>query len=326
MSQNVNIFVENISQGCENFPKGSYDYLWCKKAETDIKKGRMLENVKKSWKEFLTNYASEFSSGLRAVKYSKDLPFFVGRRQDAIEAMNAFKKQCESLANYMFNQMVEFSKSYVVLDNKDQYHPINRLNTHYTAVAFLMTTFLGTEQKKLETKDALDYFLNSKNKNGLSPFELILDKIFADKILGDFRFRFENTLESTWIGGSKIESNFIEYLTNSQNNIEVKVYAGEYSFVDMMGMDMIIVSPSGKWIPVQVKKNVNDCSTPFRYQKNMCENWCVSSVGNSWDIKVYQGDRKVIDNSQCKSKPLNEGFFLDNGIDSDNESFEQSKC
>lgn len=318
-------FVDNIESGCNNFPENSYDKLWCQKLEVDLKKDMSI--VKKKWKEFTEQFASQFTTGLRAVKYNKDLNFFLGRRKDAIDAMNNFKEVCNSLYEYMFNRMINFSNSFVVLDENENYHPINRLNTHYTAVAFLMTSFIEPElRKQLNSKLAIDYFFNTKGKHGTTPFESLMDKVFKGDGLGDLLFRLENTLEKTWTGGSTIESEFSKYLGSQMNDIKFKLYAGEYSFVDMMGMDLIIISPSGKYIPVQIKETPQYCTGAYFYQKNMCENWCVSSRGKSWDIKVYDGESRIIDKLQCKTKPLNKEFFLENYSGDSENSFKETEC
>lgn len=322
-------FVGNIESGCNNFPENSYDKSWCKKIEEVLKEDMKKKDstVKIRWKEFTENFASQFTSGLRAVKYNKELNFFLGRREDAIEAMNKFQIQCNSLYHYMFNRMVNFANSFVVLDENENYHAINRLNTHYSAVSLLMTTFINEElRRNLNSELTLKYFFDTKEKDGKTPFDSLLTKIFKGDEIGDLKFRLENTLEKTWTGGSKVESEFTKYLENKMNNVTFKIYAGEYSFVDMMGMDLIMVSPSGKFIPVQVKETPQYCVDSYSYQKNMCENWCVSSRGRSWDIKVYNGQSKIIDKLQCKTKPLNKKFFLENYSGDSENSFKETEC
>ena len=330
MEHNENKFVDKVEQGCKNFPQGSFDYLWCKSAESYLNNWKIKSKVTEIWKSYLKNYAKDFISGLKAVKYSKELSFFTSRSQDVKIAMSIFKNQCESLYNYMYAQMTGFSESYVVIEDepsteeKIKYHPINRLNTNYTGMAFIMTTYLDDYQKKRPIPKAFDYFINFDEKKGNTPFEKVLDSIFLNKNSEESK-RLINTLEGTWTSGSEVENEFLRYIW-SKNKIQSKVYAGEYSFMDMMGMDMIIISPNGKWVPVQVKKNVIDCQKTYKYQDNMCENWCVSSVGSSWDIKVYDGSSKIIDHLHCKFKPFNLSFFLENYSVDSMQSFKDSEC
>ena len=65
---------------------------------------------------------------------------------------------------------------------------------------------------------------------------------------------------------------------------EIYDFTGNYSFIDMMGID-VAIKKDGKWIPIQIKSNPKYCVG----LKNVdgCENWCVSLNGKKLITNKY---------------------------------------
>jgi hypothetical protein len=317
------LLYENLnpvfSVGCNNFPKNTEDFKWCLAAEQFMKSKPKL--AKDAVDKYKKEYLSQYGSGIRAVKYDKEMDFFKERRNDVIKAMEIFKVHCPKLYNYIYRRMVEFSNGYVILDENNNYHPLNRLNTNYSALAYIATFFIPQIKKTIDIEQVLkDYFTEIDNSRGTTEFESSLDKLIFENPENS-RDKTTYTLEKTWGSGQDVEDEFDRFLKDEKNNLEVYHYSGLYSFMDMIGIDMMIKSPTQIWVPVQVKKSQNDCvksandrSYKLQYRENMCENWCVSSENNNWVINTFNGSENFGTFLQPKNKPLDLNFFLSNRV------------
>jgi hypothetical protein len=296
--------------GCDYFPKHTNDYRWCKNAENELKKN--TRRVTKAMEDYKKNFLSTYEGGIRAVKYNKELEFFSERRKMVIDALKKFELSCPRLKEDIIKKMVKFTEKYVIWNEEQQYDLLNKLNTNYTAAAYMLTIELPEHYKtNVSFEDALEYFFNQKDDDGLTPFENFMsriEKVNAEEI----RNRVNQTIQYTTDSGNKIEEMFNKYISEQIGSENVLMYSGDYSFMDMIGIDLVIKNPEGKWIPVQVKKNVLGCdnNTTKSARKNMCENWCVSNESKFWNIKVYNGENLVKSKKQCKTSELDETTFL----------------
>jgi len=296
--------------GCDFFEDHTNDYRWCKFAESKIMKntGRVKNALYKYTEEFLSSY----ETGLRAVRYNKELHFFSERREMVIDALDKFNNSCPKLRKYVIDSMKRFTESYVIWDENQQYDLLNKLTTNYTAAAYMLTANLPEQYKtSISFNDALKYFFDEKNKDGLTPFEVFMGKIESEN-KKEIREKINQTIAQKTKEGQEIEDKFYEYITEQLGGSDVITYAGDYSFMDMIGIDMMVKNPEGKWVPIQVKKYVGGCDDKtIKYaRQHMCENWCVSNESKFWRILVYDGERLVKSKKQCKTSKLDETTFL----------------
>jgi hypothetical protein len=138
----------------------------------------------------------------------------------------------------------------------------------------------------------------------------------------EIRDRINQTISQKTYEGSVIEQKFYEYISEQIGSENVIMYSGDYSFMDMIGIDMLVRNPEGVWVPVQVKKYVGGCDdTTIKYaRQHMCENWCVSNEAKYFNIRVYDGERMVKSKKQCKTLELDQTTFLNVHGSSDNSN------
>lgn len=304
-------FGDEVKSGCNNFAKESYDYKWCKFAENKLNIN--IRKAANAIERYKTEYMSTWSSGLRAVKYDKTMKFFNDRRSDVIEGMKKFQESCPKLYNHIINRMVKFTESYVILNEKGEYDLLNKLNTNWSALAFLMTKEIPQELKTVDWPSATKYFFDRVNaETGLTPFEKTLSSL--DKMDNDLRDKINLTIKKTSTEGQKIEDEFFQFMKKFTDVIQ---YSGDYSFMDMMGIDMVVKSPQGEWIPVQVKKFGSGCNKGWS-RVEMCDNWCVSWEKNDWIIRTYVGDNQTETHIQPKNLENSDGqTYLEKEFDRD---------
>jgi hypothetical protein len=301
---------KKILVGCDFFEHHTHDYRWCKFAETKLM--RNTNRAKKAMNDYIKIYLSQYTSGLRAVKYNKELEFFSERRSMVVDALDKFKTSCPSLRKYIIDSMVRFTDQYVIWNESQQYDLLNKLNTNYTAQAYMLTANLPDQHKtSVAFEDVLKYFFDEKNADGMTPFEIFMGKIENDN-KKEIRDKINDTIAQKTKEGQEIEDKFFEYISNQLGDGSVISYSGDYSFMDMIGIDMVIQTPEGNWVPVQVKKYSGGCDdkTIAHARKYMCENWCVSNESKYWAIKTYNGQRLVKSKQQCKTSELDKTTFL----------------
>lgn len=301
---------KKILVGCDYFPPHTTDHRWCKFAENKLM--RNTRRVKQAMEDYIKEYLSTYTSGIRAVKYDKEHKFFSERRAMVVDALDKFKTSCPKLRKYVIDRMIRFTEQYVIWNEEQQYDLLNKLNTNYTATAFMMTSELPEHYKtNVSFEDSLEYFFSHKNENGITPFEEFMDKINNEN-KKEIRERINQTISQKTKEGSIIEDKFYEFISQQIGSENVIMYSGDYSFMDMIGIDMLIKNPEGIWVPVQVKKYVGGCDdTTIKYaRQHMCENWCVSNEAKHFNIRVYDGEKMVKSKKQCKTLELDQTTFL----------------
>lgn len=314
--------------GCDYLDKNSYDYKWCKGiAEKSLRINTVTASnaIKKYKNEFL----SQYETGIRSKLYDPAFPFFSERSSTVKDALSKFEGSCPKFHNYIVYRMKEFAKSHVILNAKGEYDLLNKLNTNWSALALLLTLALPDEYKDLKKHTFLEaqqfFFKKIGENDGLTPFERFMGR-WEGESMEDVKDKIYSTIRQKSNEGQEIEDEFYEFI---KKYVPVKQYAGEYSFMDMIGVDMIIESPEGIWIPVQVKKYSGACleqsskDKKLAYRDFMCENWCVSYEKDSWRIKTFKGKTLQKNKEQCKDKPLNMTCFLNiHSHETDHESCE----
>lgn len=233
--------------GCDYFPQHTNDYRWCKFAENKLM--RNTKKITQALNTYIKDFLSTYETGVRAVRYNKELEFFSERREMVVDALDRFQNSCPKLRKYIIDKMVEFTEKYVIWNEEQQYDLLNKLNTNYTATAFMITSELPEYYKtNVSFENALSYFFDEKDDNGLTQFEKFMGRI-EDENKKEIRNRINQTIQYTTDMGNKIEDMFQKYISEQIGSENVIMYSGDYSFMDMIGIDMIIKNPEGKWIP-----------------------------------------------------------------------------
>lgn len=300
-----------ILTGCNNFDVKSYDYKWCKMAEASLSRNRIIAS--NAIRDYKKNFLAEYKTGLRAQIYDKEHKFFSDRREVVIGALKKFESSCPKFYNYVRKRMEDFKKEYVILNAQNEYDLLNKLNSNWTALALILTLGVPEEYKNLRDysiSETQKIFFKNLSEDGFTLFE----KFMADwgkENMKEITEKVYSTIIQTSRMGQMIEDEFYDFV---KKYVQVEQYGGEYSFMDMIGVDMVILNPENKWIPVQVKKYGGACSEiserKENYRQHMCENWCVSYEKKTWVIRTYKGDSLQKSKEQCKTKPLNMTCFL----------------
>jgi hypothetical protein len=266
---------------------------FCKASESIISDN--LTKYKKEMENLLMKYFTT-DDKVKTIEYEKlenDSPRVLEGFQQIEEVTRLISNNCPESENVAKKLKLEWLKKYNIYfkDNDGNYHLLNRLDTNYSAMAVLVTTYYENiigqvrqwvHSKKLPAQDFaqnwVDHFFNNKielidprqnwEKDILnSSKELeelpnpvsVFNKIFGS---GDFvadeseyQKNFMRALEEVRESGFRTERLFEEYL--KEYKIEYIPYNYDYSFVDMiLGVDFLIKSNrNGEdyWIPVQVK-------------------------------------------------------------------------
>jgi len=296
--------------GCDFFEDHTSDHRWCKYAENKLMKN--TRRIKNAMYDYTKEFLSTYETGLRAVKYNKELQFFSERRDMVIDALEKFNESCPKLRKYVIESMKRFTEHYVIWDEKQQYDLLNKLTTNYTAAAYMLTANLPDYYKtSVSFNNVLKYFFDDKNDDGLTPFEVFMGKI-ASENKREIRERINQTITQKTKDGQEIEDRFYEYITEQLGGSDVITYSGDYSFMDMIGIDLMVKNPENKWVPIQVKKYAGGCddNTIKLARNHMCENWCVSNEAKFWNIRVYNGPNLIKIKKQCKTSELDQTTFL----------------
>jgi len=266
---------------------------FCRASESIISEN--LTKYKKEMEDLLMRYFST-DDRVRTIEYEKlenDSPRVLEGFKQIEEVTKLISNNCpeaETVANKLKSDWLKKYNIYFK-DSEGKYHLLNRLDTNYSAMAVLVTTYYENiigqvrhwiHSKRLPAQDFaknwIDHFFNnkielidprlnwekdisktSKKLEDLPNSVSVFNKIFGS---GDFAVdeseyqkNFMRALEEVRESGFRTEKLFEKYL--KEYKIEYIPYNYDYSFVDMiLGVDFLIKSNrNGEdyWIPVQVK-------------------------------------------------------------------------
>ncbi len=280
--------------GCGLFPEGTEDREWCSYSSERIKnkKAAVQEQINKISELFRR---PEFKDLLDNIKFfKKNDPFY----QENINNMVKLKKRLLGTCNfdnYLKKFKEDLAKQYVFVDKmayKQKYNSISKLNTNYSALAYLLTWFRRDNKAKVYNDPfnvVFDKFFVGSGKEDTmseSPFvNLIIDYYGRKEGAVDVMKKVFDTIKSTSKIGENAERE--AYIELRKKYKRVDQFSGDFSWVDMMGVDLMIYD--NEWIPVQVKNNFKDCLGNYR----VCKNICMGKDRGVWKYQNYVGsDRK----------------------------------
>ena len=284
MSKKLLMEIKLSETGCNSIPMG-LEYRFCHSIETHLKRKKSLLNYTTlKISEYANEYLSNYEDGIRSMKYDLTVEFFEKRQLMVDDALSMFN-YCEGLIEHIKVNMANFIKQNVILDVDGEWSFLNKLNTNHSALAYVITKLRFDVDNSFDTETIVHRFFDY-DETGVSPFMNFVNSVKPNmksevkKIMVDMF----NTIKASTDYGNKAEETVKKLLLNEYEGSEIKDFTGDYSFIDMMGID-ISIKIDGKWIPVQIKSNPEYC----RSLGNVggCENWCVSSRGKKLIVNKY---------------------------------------
>ena len=300
LSEQQVLILENTYEawGCNLFPKNSENREWCDTAKDKIKYNfsKVQDQIDKI-ADFLKNDVEQ--SYREKVKfYTEGDAFF----EDNITNLNKLEEYLSPTCDRAEETIQKFKENiaekflFVEKENdKFKYSMLNRLNTNYSALAYLLTEFRDRKGLVGQTFDELfnTYFTKTSGVGESFFFNLIInyfsDREEAVKIMeGVFK-----TIRGTDTIGKHSEEQAQQLLSKHFGEENVKVFSGDYSWPDFLGVDMIVQDDvlGWGWVPVQIKTSLSGC----RPNKKFCKNICLGKkrFSQEWGIKLYDGNIEI---------------------------------
>jgi hypothetical protein len=170
----------------------------------------------------------------------------------------------------------------MVVDGNNQYSLLNRLDTHYTAKAYLLTKIIldelesfwveeGGEKIDLNNlpddkiRELIIYVIDDLNIDGVS--EHLKDLLDNDET---FREYFFGSLEYSRYKGNQIEHDVFNVLRRKYGEDKVYEFSGDFGFVDYFGVDGVLVI-GGQAHPIQISTSMKGNPKIFKYASSFCK-------------------------------------------------------
>lgn len=266
--------LPNDANPCDSIGEGSE---FCKKLSNILKSGRGGKGAKlfkkKSYDTFTKLRDEGFGKGMEVQTLEPGNPLFDARIDELKQFFGLLTKYnaCSKMRNDIKNDIINVKKKQLkMITDEGEYSILNRLDTHYSGQAYILT---------LLAKD-LDFYLIDTYDNDqiIEEVELfILDKPhrIKDKIntlMDDERGSVEDTLSYSKIKGGRVELGAV----NAFKKLGYTVYnfATDFGFVDHFGVDML-VEKDGEIHPVQVSSQRKFSPEIAKYNDTDCECWMV---------------------------------------------------
>jgi len=170
----------------------------------------------------------------------------------------------------------------MVVDEDNQYSLLNRLDTHYSAKAYLLTHLIISELSEFwkesgGEKIELNDFPTEKIREILK-FVMVDDYIDdVSKYLSDllknneeFRKYFIGSLEYSRSQGNKVESDVFDLLRKKYGAENVLEFSGDYGFVDYFGVDGVVVIDKVAH-PIQISSSRKGNPKIFKFSSESCK-------------------------------------------------------
>jgi hypothetical protein len=291
--------------GCNLFPPNSEEREWCQCAtsKVDNKKSIIIEKVSKVIQILKQDDYSDISE--KKLKYfNNNDPFFKERSEKFKEVRDILNSYC-SKTNGEYGTIAQFRNKIMrdavfieKKDDKSEYSLLNKLNSNYTAVAYLLTIHRNRNKLIGKTFDFIfnDFFENSEiraNRGQESKFVDFMLNFLTDKEdeVEIMREVFK-TIQATTDIGLQTETDAYRFLVRKYGPENVINYSGDYSFVDLFGIDFMVKGIEGyedRYIPTQVKTNIEH----LYGNAKVCENVVMAKKNGEWVMILFDGKNKL---------------------------------
>lgn len=286
------------SWGCYLFPEKSENREWCTNASTKIKKKKssiqqQIDRIGKYLKE-----DSEMSYREKVLYYTEGNPFFDENITNFKLSETLITQSCEK-SKAAFNYFKsELSKKFLFVDKIQEeyrYSPLTKLNSNYTALAYLLTDYRKRASLVGMSFDEIfeKYFITPHNSMNESPFFNFIIKYFSGHNLAiEIMEKVLRTIKGTGDIGAATEVSAYKFLSEHFGENNIVVFSGDFSFPDFLGIDMVVNEEElgWGWTPVQVKTKIESCYGNRKFCKNICIG---KNKTKNWDIKIYDEDKEI---------------------------------
>tara|TARA_R110000868_G_scaffold407558_1_gene689125 strand:+ start:470 stop:1408 length:939 start_codon:yes stop_codon:yes gene_type:complete len=170
----------------------------------------------------------------------------------------------------------------MVVDDNYQYSLLNRLDTHYSAKAYLLTKIMldelesfGDEEGGKKTdlhnlpddkiRELITYVIDDSHVDEVS--EHLKDLLDNDKTFSDYFF---GTIEYSRTQGNQVEHEVFNRLREKYGNDKIIEFSEDYGFVDYFGVDGVLII-GVEAHPVQISSKIKYNPKIFKYASNFCK-------------------------------------------------------
>ena len=287
------------SWGCEMLQTGTEDIEWCKCAmpKMKYKKDFVISEMDRIKTMISGEGYEDLSNNLK--NFKADDPFFSWRISQFQEVRAELLKNPKQSKKTLGDFVKDIAKKALFIhkkEEKEEYSLLNKLNTNYSALAYLLT--LHRKIKNLIGEPFNDVFksffglgIEQSNKGRESEFvNLIINYLSGREEAKNIMQEVFKTIEKTTGIGAKTENDAYNYLVGKYGKENVKNYSGDYSFVDLFGIDFMVngIIPNMGFLPVQIKTNVSD----LKGNNRVAENIAMGKLNSGgWKIELFDGTR-----------------------------------
>jgi hypothetical protein len=291
--------------GCNQFPQKSESREWCNNAFKKLNergshwlRQRIQSQINKV-ADYLKN-DSDVSYNEKVKYYMSGDTFFDENVRNLNILEELLSENCEKTKDTIKEFKEVLAQKFLFVEKVGQefkYSKLNKLNTNFSALCYLLTNF--RDRKRLVGKPFgevfEEYFEQPKDSVKESPFFNLLVEYFSNRSEAiEIMNGALKTIKGTEDIGLKSEIDAYNLLVETFGEENVKLFSGDNSWPDFLGVDMLVNEHEfgWGWIPVQVKTDILRCRSNDRFCKNVClgKN---KTLGNKWEIKIYDGNREI---------------------------------
>ena len=293
--------------GCDLFDNNSEQKDWCKCSMGRITNPKYKNTIKSELDKVSKFMKSETDLSERIKFYSEEDPFFSENIFNLNKLQELLPTDCSKAKNTIEEFKKELAEQFLFVDkeqDKITYSLLNKLNTNYSALSYILTNFRDRKQmKNMSFDDIFNAYFKPviKYRNDA---EETLESNFVNLLINFFSNRPEaneiidnvlKTIRGTDDIGKRTEMEAHDWLVKTFGQNNVINFSGDFSWVDFLGVDMLVYTtkgsekltgeevPIGKWVPVQIKTNVEKCVPNDRF----CKNVCIGKKNGKWEVRKY---------------------------------------
>lgn len=283
--------------GCDLFPYKSNEREWCKTIRSQIgnKQSKVEDQVEKVGKFVKNNINPSFSERIK--HYAEDDPFFAENISNLKLLDKYLSPTCDKVGESIEIFKRRIAKKFLFVDKingKFTYNKITRLNSNHNALAYLLTDFKFRKKLFDEPFENIfkRYFETPIGLSGETPFfNLIIGFLSKNEDAVRLMDNVLKTIKGTDDVGVRAEAEAYIFLSERFGKNNIKTFIGDYSWVDFLGVDMIVHDEDfgWGWVPVQIKNKIESCKPNSKF----CKNICVGKHNNTWHVKVYDNTKEI---------------------------------
>jgi hypothetical protein len=262
--------VNWIKEHCNNSFSEKSEKMFCYAATKAIKEDYILQqDLNKRLKEFIENNSYTINNLKMNTLTQKSEIAKEGLKE--LEWVNTNGKNlCPNIKSNIleiYNNLMRGVYVFYADPTTGIYHPINRLDTNYSALAVMITEYyrdlgviknLQTNGVKYENgwvkpaKELVKSVISNIDDLGKKPLDYIYEELLNNSV-SEISTKTYQVLSKVREAGFETERNFIEQL--DKYGITYKNFGKDYGFVDrFLGIDLFI-KLNDDWYPTQVKSS-----------------------------------------------------------------------